>query len=392
MPETRQKEIPNLACYALLGRSGLRVSPLCLGTMTFGTEWGWGSAEETARDPRWTATSRPAATSSTPPTATPTARARELSASSSASAETATAWCWPPSSRSTPSRATPTPAATGARTSTARSRGRCGGCRPTTSTCTGCTPGTALTPMEEVLSTLDDARARRQGALHRLLRRARVVPRARADDRRAARLGARLRAAARVLARRAQHRARARARRARARHGHLAVEPARQRHAHRQVPARHDDEGDGAGRLGLENSNPGFQALHRRNWQIVDALVAVATEVGRRPAQVALNWVARRPAVASIIIGATSRHSSTTTSPRSPSSCPSRSGEARRGHPAGDRSPVPLLRPEMQQMMTGGTRCAPSRPGTAHGNDGPRRRSGVNRRRRWGRRVRGLRR
>ena len=29
--------------YRLLGRSGLRVSPLCLGTMTFGTEWGWGS-------------------------------------------------------------------------------------------------------------------------------------------------------------------------------------------------------------------------------------------------------------------------------------------------------------------------------------------------------------
>ena len=31
--------------YRLLGHSGLRVSPLCLGTMTFGTEWGWGSDE-----------------------------------------------------------------------------------------------------------------------------------------------------------------------------------------------------------------------------------------------------------------------------------------------------------------------------------------------------------
>jgi aryl-alcohol dehydrogenase-like predicted oxidoreductase len=28
--------------YRLLGRSGLRVSELCLGTMTFGEEWGWG--------------------------------------------------------------------------------------------------------------------------------------------------------------------------------------------------------------------------------------------------------------------------------------------------------------------------------------------------------------
>jgi aryl-alcohol dehydrogenase-like predicted oxidoreductase len=29
--------------YRLLGRTGLRVSELCLGTMTFGLEWGWGS-------------------------------------------------------------------------------------------------------------------------------------------------------------------------------------------------------------------------------------------------------------------------------------------------------------------------------------------------------------
>ncbi|MCF8368459.1 MAG: aldo/keto reductase [Bacteroidales bacterium] len=29
--------------YKLLGNSGLRVSELCLGTMTFGAEWGWGS-------------------------------------------------------------------------------------------------------------------------------------------------------------------------------------------------------------------------------------------------------------------------------------------------------------------------------------------------------------
>ncbi len=32
--------------YLTLGRSGLRVSPLCLGTMTFGHEWGWGSSPE----------------------------------------------------------------------------------------------------------------------------------------------------------------------------------------------------------------------------------------------------------------------------------------------------------------------------------------------------------
>ncbi len=37
-----------LGGYALLGKSGLRVSPLCLGTMTFGTEWGWGAPEDAA--------------------------------------------------------------------------------------------------------------------------------------------------------------------------------------------------------------------------------------------------------------------------------------------------------------------------------------------------------
>jgi aryl-alcohol dehydrogenase-like predicted oxidoreductase len=31
--------------YVTLGRSGLRVSPLCLGAMTFGEDWGWGSSD-----------------------------------------------------------------------------------------------------------------------------------------------------------------------------------------------------------------------------------------------------------------------------------------------------------------------------------------------------------
>jgi len=39
----------SLKDYVTLGRSGLRVSPLCLGTMTFGTEWGWGADEGGAR-------------------------------------------------------------------------------------------------------------------------------------------------------------------------------------------------------------------------------------------------------------------------------------------------------------------------------------------------------
>lgn len=35
--------------YKLLGKSGLRVSELCLGTMTFGEEWEWGSSKRESR-------------------------------------------------------------------------------------------------------------------------------------------------------------------------------------------------------------------------------------------------------------------------------------------------------------------------------------------------------
>ncbi|GAA5068674.1 aldo/keto reductase [Nocardia callitridis] len=38
-----------LDSYRLLGRSGLRVSPLSLGTMTFGADWGWGADKDEAR-------------------------------------------------------------------------------------------------------------------------------------------------------------------------------------------------------------------------------------------------------------------------------------------------------------------------------------------------------
>lgn len=38
-----------LDTYRLLGRSGLRVSPLALGAMTFGTDWGWGADAQEAR-------------------------------------------------------------------------------------------------------------------------------------------------------------------------------------------------------------------------------------------------------------------------------------------------------------------------------------------------------
>ena len=35
--------------YKLLGKSGLKVSELCLGAMTFGDDWGWGYTKEESR-------------------------------------------------------------------------------------------------------------------------------------------------------------------------------------------------------------------------------------------------------------------------------------------------------------------------------------------------------
>jgi len=49
MAQGPDRKVASLADYSLLGQSGLRVSPLCLGTMTFGTEWGWGADVEVSR-------------------------------------------------------------------------------------------------------------------------------------------------------------------------------------------------------------------------------------------------------------------------------------------------------------------------------------------------------
>lgn len=41
-----------------------------------------------------------------------------------------------------------------------------------------------------------------------------------------------------------------------------------------------------------------------RNWKILDGLVAVSNEIGKTPSEVALNWVANRPGIYSTLIGA----------------------------------------------------------------------------------------
>jgi aryl-alcohol dehydrogenase-like predicted oxidoreductase len=61
--------------------------------------------------------------------------------------------------------------------------------------------------------------------------------------------------------------------------------------------------GDSDGRLNGDNPFGGM-LFTERNFDVVDVLKAIAAEVGRSPAEVALAWVARRPGVSSVLIGA----------------------------------------------------------------------------------------
>ena len=115
------KPLAQLDDYRLLGSSGLRVSPLCLGAMTFGTNWGVrykntqcafnSSHDNSGRDggsngaqgsrkasAYLTTTSKRAATSSIRPTSTPTAPVSSTWVSWWR--RFAARWWWPPSTAS----------------------------------------------------------------------------------------------------------------------------------------------------------------------------------------------------------------------------------------------------------------------------------------------------
>jgi aryl-alcohol dehydrogenase-like predicted oxidoreductase len=63
--------------------------------------------------------------------------------------------------------------------------------------------------------------------------------------------------------------------------------------------------GAGAGRLAPDRQWPMAVTLTDRHWRILDALNAIAADMGRKPAQVALNWVTTRPGVLGTLVGAT---------------------------------------------------------------------------------------
>ena len=116
--------------------------------------------------------------------------------------------------------------------------------------------------------------------------------------------------------------------------------------------------GEGAGRLAMvaDSGNPAFEKFTEKNWAIVATLEAVANELGRSMAQVALNWVANRPAVASVIIGATKLHQLQDNLGaldfEIPAELQQRLDEASRPE---TRFPYTFFEPHLQGMITGGT-------------------------------------
>ena len=68
-----------------------------------------------------------------------------------------------------------------------------------------------------------------------------------------------------------------------------------------------EGKGSGEGRLSVlgGGANPVFHKYTERNWRTLDALRDVAREVGKPLAQVALAWALAQPSIASLIIGAT---------------------------------------------------------------------------------------
>lgn len=69
---------------------------------------------------------------------------------------------------------------------------------------------------------------------------------------------------------------------------------------------RSGKDGSGEGRLEKtkESGNPSLKKFSEQNWKILDVLLDVAKKIGRPPAQIALNWVATQPGVTSTILGA----------------------------------------------------------------------------------------
>lgn len=115
-----------------------------------------------------------------------------------------------------------------------------------------------------------------------------------------------------------------------------------------------------------DSTNPAFVRFTERNFAIVNELDVVASELGKSMAQVAINWVANRPGVASVILGATKIEQLSETLSSLAFEIPAELS-ARLDAASAVEPPFPYwcFTDPLQAMMTGGTRIG-EKPPTYH--------------------------
>ncbi|MCA3012202.1 MAG: aldo/keto reductase [Myxococcaceae bacterium] len=349
--------LASLSRYRLLGRSGLRVSPLCLGTMTFGTEWGWGAPKETTfamLDRFFEAGGNFVDTADGYTGGTSERLLGEYFAARGTRdrAVLATKYTF------NASPGDPNAGGNGRKNLYRALDGSLKRLQTDYVDLYWVHAWDGLTPLEEVLSTLDDVvRAGKVRAVGLsdvpawYLARAQTLAEWRGWERVAA-LQLEYSLVERNLEREhlpAAHELGV---------GLTSWSPL----ASGLLTGKYQRKGlktAGDGRLSKlqDSGNPVFEKLFtERTWTIVDALVAAATELGRAPAQVALQWVATRPGVTSTIVGASTlpqlEANLTALESPLPATVVERLEAVSRPELV---HPYHFFQPTMQAMMTGGT-------------------------------------
>jgi aryl-alcohol dehydrogenase-like predicted oxidoreductase len=295
----------DLTDYSLLGRSGLRVSPLCLGTMTFGTEWGWGSDEATCREmfDRYLAAGGNFIDTADGYT---NGRSEEIVGKLVKESRTRDRVVMATKFTFNAEPGNPNAGGNGRKNIYRALEGSLRRLQTDYIDLYWLHAWDGLTPVEEVMSTLDDLVC--AGKVRYIgfsdvpawyLARAQTI--------------AELRGYERVCALQLEYslveRNIEREHLAAARELGMGVCPWSPLASGLLTGKyrRSSDGGAGTGRLAAVkgSSNPVFHKFTERNWRVVDTLIEVANELDRSPAQVAVNWITKRPGVTSTLIGAT---------------------------------------------------------------------------------------
>jgi aryl-alcohol dehydrogenase-like predicted oxidoreductase len=301
-PSQRPKDLTN---YSLLGRSGLRVSPLCLGTMTFGTGWGWGSDEATCRAmfDRYLAAGGNFIDTADGYT---NGQSEEIVGKLVKESRTRDRVVMATKFTFNAEPGNPNAGGNGRKNIYRALENSLRRLQTDYIDLYWLHAWDGLTPVEEVMSTLDDLVC--AGKVRYIgfsdvpawyLARAQTI--------------AELRGYERVCALQLEYslveRNIEREHLAAARELGMGVCPWSPLASGLLTGKyrRSSDGGAGSGRLeALKGSgNPVFHKFTERNWRVVDALIEVANELDRSPAQVAVNWITKRPGVTSTLVGAT---------------------------------------------------------------------------------------